>query len=116
MKTMSGNISHPVLATATALLTLFVVTIGVQDAPAATLVVTSLADTGPDAPAPGSLRAALANASDGDTIDATGLNGTIALVAGVSLAADLVVEKNVTILGPGAANLTIDANQLGRAF
>jgi uncharacterized repeat protein (TIGR01451 family) len=116
MKTMSGNVSHPVLSTVTALLTLLVVTIGVQNAPAATLVVTSLADTGPDAPTPGSLRAALANASDGDTIDATGLNGTITLIAGASLAADLVIDKNVTVLGPGAANLTIDANQLGRAF
>src|SRR6186713_1731773 len=107
--------SLPSLVTA-ALVVLLGTTIGVQNAPAATLLVTNTADTGPDTPAPGSLRAALASAADGDTIDATGISGTVTLVAGASLSAELVVDRNVTILGSGAANLTVDANLLSRVF
>ena len=43
---------------------------------AATVPVTSLADDG----TPGTLRGALAAANDGDTIDATGVSGTITLL------------------------------------
>ena len=44
---------------------------------AATITVTSTADSGD-----GSVRNALANAADGDTIDATGVSGTILLTSG----------------------------------
>jgi predicted outer membrane repeat protein len=77
------------------------------DINAATLVVTSTADDG----SAGTLRAALAGAADGDTIDATELSGTITLMDG-----ELVVDSSVAILGPGAASLSVDANQLSRVF
>ena len=73
---------------------------------AATLIVTSTADSGP-----GSLRAAIAAASDGDTIqfDAA-LNGqTINLTS-----AELVIDKNITISGPGPSVLAVsrDSNSM----
>jgi hypothetical protein len=96
---------------------LVVLACGANALHAATLTVTSTADTGPDAPQPGTLRAALANAADGDTIDATGLTGTITLMAGTGTdSAQLVVDKSVAILGPGPATLTVDANRLSRVF
>ena len=73
---------------------------------AATLIVTSTADNGP-----GTLRAALASAADGDTIDATGVSGTILLTSG-----ELLVSKSVTILGPGPAILAVDGNAASRVF
>ena len=69
---------------------------------AATLTVTSLADSGP-----GSLRDALASASPGDAID-FGVQGTITLTNGTSGGSALAIEKNIQINGPGAANLTIE--------
>ena len=73
---------------------------------AATLTVSSTSDSGP-----GSLREALALAADGDTIDASGVSGTIRLTSG-----DLVVEHGVTINGPGPSVLTVDGNGTGRVF
>ena len=66
---------------------------------AATLTVTTTADNGA-----GSLRDALAVASDGDTIQFdSALNGqTISLTSG-----ELVVDTDVTINGPGSNLLTI---------
>ena len=58
----------------------------------------------------GSLRQALADANDGDTID-FGITGTITLFTG-----QLVVDKSVTINGPGAANLAVDGNGASRVF
>ena len=75
-------------------------------APAATLTVTSLADSGA-----GSLRAALAAAANGDTIDATGVSGTILLTGG-----ELLVTNSVTILGPGPASLAVNGNAASRVF
>ncbi|HVM63180.1 MAG TPA: choice-of-anchor Q domain-containing protein [Verrucomicrobiae bacterium] len=75
-------------------------TVGVIRLPAATITVSSVNDSGP-----GSLRAALASASNGDTIDATGVSGTILLTSG-----ELLVSNNVTILGPGPANLAVNGN------
>src|SRR5476649_959265 len=72
---------------------------GAGSVQAATLIVTTTADSGA-----GSLRAALAAASDGVTIqfDAA-LNGqTISLTS-----AELAVDKNVTISGPGPGQLTV---------
>jgi len=68
--------------------------------PTTIIVVTNTNDSGP-----GSLRDALAAANDGDMIDATGVSGTILLTSG-----ELQVTHNVTINGPGAANLAVNGN------
>ena len=73
---------------------------------ATTITVTNTNDSGP-----GSLRQALAIATDGDTIDATGISGVITLTAGV-----LIVNKSVTINGPGAEILAIDGNAASTVF
>ncbi|MGH8099811.1 MAG: choice-of-anchor Q domain-containing protein, partial [Chthoniobacterales bacterium] len=75
-------------------------------APAATISVTSTADSGA-----GSLRQALAVANDGDTIDATGISGVITLTTG-----HLLVDKSVTINGPGAGVLAVDGNAASVVF
>lgn len=69
---------------------------------AATIAVTSTGDTGM-----GSLRAALAGALDGDTIvfDLGGA-GVISLTSG-----ELLINKNIIILGPGASSLTVTRAQ-----
>src|SRR5262245_4507196 len=65
-----------------------------------TLTVLNLADSGAD-----SLRERIGAAVAGDTINfAPGLSGTIVL-SGVQL----VVNKDLTIQGPGAKNLTVSA-------
>ena len=73
------------------------------------LIVTSTADSGA-----GSLRDAIAAASDGNSIrfDAT-LNGQI-----ITITSELVVDKNITISGPGPALLTVgpDSNAHPAAF
>jgi hypothetical protein len=67
-------------------------------AAATTRQVTTTADSGP-----GSLREAVTNATDGDTVTfAPGVTGTIALQS------PLLIESNVTITGPGEGVLTID--------
>jgi predicted outer membrane repeat protein len=78
---------------------LFVCTMAMQTR-AATITVTNTNDSGP-----GSLRQVLVNANDGDTINFA-VTGNIALTSG-----GLVIDKNVTILGPGANELSIDGNQ-----
>jgi predicted outer membrane repeat protein len=72
---------------------------------AATITVTNTNDSGP-----GSLRQALANANNGDTIDFA-VTGTISLTGG-----GLLIAKNVTISGPGADQLSIDGNQMDIVF
>src|SRR5262245_60840295 len=72
---------------------------------AATITVTNTNDNGP-----GSLRQAIADAVTGDTID-FGVTGTITLTSG-----ELLVDKNVTINGPGSNNLTVDGNHTSRVF
>ena len=74
--------------------------------PANIIVVTNTNDSGP-----GSLRDALAVANDGDTIDATGVSGTILLTSG-----ELQITHNVTISGPGADHLAVDGNAQSRVF
>src|SRR6266404_1774525 len=76
------------------------------DCEAATITVTNTADSGA-----GTLRAALASAANGDTIDASGVTGTILLTSG-----ELLVTNSVTILGPGPANLAVNGNHASRAF
>src|SRR5262245_29225008 len=75
-------------------------------APANIIVVTNSNDSGP-----GSLRDALATANDGDTIDATGVTGTILLTS-----AELQVTHNVAINGPGTGSLAVNGNQTFRVF
>ena len=74
--------------------------------PANIIVVTNTNDSGS-----GSLRDALAIANDGDTIDATGVSGTILLTSG-----ELQINHNVTINGPGAGSLTVNGNATSRVF
>ena len=68
--------------------------------------VTSTNDSGA-----GSLRQALAVANNGDTIDATGVSGVISLTSGA-----LLVNKALTINGPGADVLAIDGNMASGVF
>src|ERR1044071_6701439 len=76
-----------------------------MQAHAATITVTNTDDTGP-----GSLRQALAAANNGDTINFA-VTGTIRLTTG-----ELLVDRNVTISGPGAANLAVDGDAMSRVF
>jgi len=72
---------------------------------ASTLTVTSTADSGA-----GSLRQAVADANSGDTIQfAPALNGqAIVLTTG-----ELVIDKSITINGPGPSQLTVRRNTVG---
>lgn len=63
-----------------------------------TTTVTNTNDSGP-----GSLRDAIATAAPGDTID-FGVTGTITLTS------TLVIDKSLTIRGPGAASLSVSGN------
>jgi hypothetical protein len=71
-----------------------------MQARAATITVTTTNDSGP-----GSLRQALTIANDGDTINFA-VTGRIILISG-----GLVIDKNVSISGPGADRLSVDGNQ-----
>src|SRR5437870_5456210 len=72
---------------------------------AGTITVTNTNDSGP-----GSLRQAVADANNGDIIDFA-VTGTIGLTSG-----ELLVNKSVTIAGPGGDNLAIDGNAKSRVF
>jgi len=71
-----------------------------MSAHAATITVTNTNDSGL-----GSLRQALRDANDGDTINFA-VTGTITLTSG-----GLPINKNITISGPGPDQLSIDGNQ-----
>src|SRR4030095_1771783 len=74
---------------------------------AATITVTNNNDSGP-----GSLREAISDSSAGRAIDFdSSLNGQT-----ITLNGDLLIDKNLTIAGPGANLLVLDANQSGRVF
>jgi len=75
-------------------------------AEAASLTVTSTADSGA-----GSLRQAIADAASGDTITFNLPNPST-----ITLASQLTIDKNVTITGPGAGQLTISGNNAVRVF
>ena len=72
---------------------------GTSSIHAATITVTTTADSGA-----GSLRDAIATASDGDTIQfAAALNGQSIMLT----SAELAIDKNITINGPGPNHLTV---------
>lgn len=87
---------------------LSVASIGVQRAMAASLIVTNINDDGP-----GSLRQIIANAQHGDTItfDPDLAGQTITLTSG-----QLLINKNLTIRGLGASQLTISGNHDSSIF
>jgi hypothetical protein len=70
-----------------------------------TITVTNTNDSGP-----GSLRQALADANDGDTIGFA-VTGTISLTSG-----ELVIDKNIIISGPGPGVLTVARSQQAADF
>jgi hypothetical protein len=72
---------------------------------AATITVTNTNDSGP-----GSLRQALTEVNDGDTITFA-VTGTIGLTSG-----ELLVSTSIIISGPGAANLAVNGNAKSRVF
>ena len=72
---------------------------------ATTITVTNTNDSGP-----GSLRQALVDANDGDMINFA-VTGTIGLTSG-----ELLVDKSLTISGPGADNLSVNGNAKSRVF
>lgn len=76
--------------------------------PMATIFVTNTDDSGP-----GSLRQAIADAAPGDTINfnLSGCPCTITLASG-----ELVINKDLTIEGPGENLLTISGNNASRVF
>src|SRR6476620_5328274 len=100
MKTFYSNTCRNLFATYSSALCL--IALSTQ---AATITVSNTNDSGA-----GSLRQAIADAHDGDTID-FGVTGTITLTTG-----ELLVDKSVTISGPGAASLTVDGNAADRVF
>src|ERR1700736_613233 len=80
---------------------------GAERAHAAIITVVNAADSGN-----GSLRQAIINANSGDTINFTpGVTGTITLTTG-----ELVINKTLTIFGPGANVLAISDNNSRRVF
>src|SRR5258708_5819713 len=63
-------------------------------------------------PRPGSLRAQLAACNDGDSVEyVPGLAGVSYLAAG-----QLAINKSISITGPGADRLSIDAHGASRVF
>ncbi|MEI6083253.1 MAG: HYR domain-containing protein [Verrucomicrobiota bacterium] len=87
---------------------LFALWLGTLAAHAATITVISIADSGP-----GSLRQAIAVANNGDSIifDPILTTKKIALTSG-----ELVITKNITITGLGAANFAITGTTTSRVF
>lgn len=72
-----------------------------------TITVTSTADSGA-----GTLRAALASATNGDTI-----NFSLTTPARITLTTgELVVSNSISIIGPGPSNLRVDGNGISRVL
>lgn len=73
----------------------------------ATLTVTNTSDSGA-----GSLRQAIADAASGDTIDFS----LSSCPCTITLVTPLLIDKDLTIQGPGAQQLTVSGNSLVRVF
>ena len=82
---------------------------------ASTIVVDDLSDGGPgNCLSSCSLRDAISSAASGDTIE---FASSLSFPAAITLAGqELLVYKNVTIIGPGQNLLAIDGNQQSRIF
>ena len=91
---------------ASILIAVVLAVVGTAQLRAASIAVTTTNDSGP-----GSLRDALASVADGDTIDASGVSGTILLTNG-----ELLVTNSVDIIGPGPDMLAVDGNATNRVF
>src|SRR5262249_11374681 len=91
--------------------TTFAIGVGLLCAIAITVLATNITVTNTNDSGPGSLRQAMADANDGDTINATGVSGSVELSSG-----ELLVNKNVAINGPGAENLSVENARLSRVF
>jgi CSLREA domain-containing protein len=76
-----------------------------------TILVNSLADDAEGCPTACTLRSAIATAQDGDII---GFESSVTGV--ITLNETLLIEHNITIVGPGADVLAIDGNQKVRVF
>ena len=100
MKTFNSNTCRILFATCLSALCL--IALSTQ---AATITVTNTNDSGA-----GSLRQSIADAVNGDTID-FGVTGTITLTTG-----ELLVDKSITIHGPGPDHLTVDGNHASGVF
>jgi hypothetical protein len=80
------------------------VAIFISSSAASAATVTNNADSGA-----GSLRQAIADAASGDTINfAATLNGQT-----ITLASELLINKNLTVSGPGANQLAVNNNPVG---
>src|SRR5438874_4005714 len=99
-KTFNANMCRILLATWLSALCL--VALSTQ---AATITVTNTNDSGG-----GSLRQAIADAHNGDIVR-FGITGTITLATD-----ELLVDKSVTINGPGSDNLTVTGSGFSRVF
>src|SRR6266403_1864077 len=100
MKTLRSNTCRILFATCLSALCLTVLR-----TQAATITVSNGFDSGA-----GSLRQALADTNDGDTINFA-VTGTITLTTD-----ELLVDKSITISGPGSDNLTVDGNHASHIF
>jgi parallel beta helix pectate lyase-like protein len=94
------RIAQPASLNLAALVCLALICAAVISAHADTITVTNTNDSGP-----GSLRQALTDANDADTI-VFAVTGTIGLTSG-----GLLIAKNIAISGPGSNQLSIDGNQ-----
>jgi hypothetical protein len=102
---LAGRIVH--LASVATIAFLLAGTANMQSVQAATVTVTNTNDSGA-----GSLRQALVDASDGDTIDfSITTPATITLSSG-----ELLVNKSITVAGPGADLLSVNGNGASRLF
>ena len=101
MKTLNSNTGRILFVTCLSALCLAALSVE-----AATITVINSADGGP-----GSLRQALVDANDGDTINFDASIDGIAVLFG-----ELVVDKSVTILGPDPHTFEVNSFGLSRVF